>query len=173
PARAGGGEARDARRAGPSRGGWAGGALFWGSLALLLLGGIGLFCGWHAGRDWLLGRRLRTDPSAAALQFYREMLQLLRRRGHFRAVHQTPWEFAGQVGLPEVAQLTALYHRARFGHDPLTEAEVRQVRALLAELRRVSWAERWRARPSLRPHLRHRMRWRRGSSSAATSGPAT
>ena len=101
------------------------------------------------------------------------MLQLLRRRGHFRVPTQTPQEFAEQVGLPEVVQLTALYHRTRFGRHPLTDAEARQVRALLGELRRVSWAERWRARPSLRPHLRHRMRWRRGVGSAATSGPAT
>jgi hypothetical protein len=157
PERGEGGEGRDTRRAGSSRGGWPGwasGALFWGSLALALLGGFGLFCGWHVGRDWMLGRRLRSDPSAAALQFYREMLQLLRRRGYFRAPHQTPWEFAGQVGLPEVAQLTALYHRARFGHDPLTEVEVREVRALLAEVRRISWGERWRARLPRRPLLR-------------------
>lgn len=156
--------ARDGRRAGPPRArwpGWAGGALFWGSLALALLGGIGLFRGWRAGQDWRLGRRLRTDPGAAALQFYREMLQLLRRRGHFRAPHQTPREFAEQVGLPEVVQLTALYHRTRFGRHPLTEAEAREVRALLASLRRFPWAERW---PAWRPR---RTRWRRGGGTAA------
>jgi len=161
PARAAGGEVRDARRAGPSRTGWSRWALFWGSLALALLGGIGLFRGWRAGQGWRLGRRLRTDPSTAALQFYREMLQLLRRRGYSRAPHQTPREFAEQVGLPEVVQLTALYHRTRFGHHPLTEAEARQVRTLLDALRRATWAERWSAR------LHRRARWRRRGGSAA------
>ncbi len=164
PEQGAGEEARDGRRPGPPRAGWpgwAGGALFWGSLALALLGGIGLFRGWRAGRDWRLGRRLRTDPSTAALQFYREMLQLLRRRGYSRAPHQTPREFARQVGLPEVAQLTALYHQTRFGHQPLTDEEARQVRTLLDALRRATWAERWSAR------LPRRTRWRRRGGSAA------
>jgi len=89
------------------------------------------------------------------------MLQLLRRRGYSRAPHQTPREFAEQVGLPEVVQLTALYHQTRFGHQPLTDEEARQVRTLLDALRRASWAERWSAR------LPRRTRWRRRGGSAA------
>jgi transglutaminase-like putative cysteine protease len=104
-----------------------------GLLLVVLLLGLGEW-GRRAHRRARLARRLRTDPGGIALLFYQQMLEKLQRHGYRRALNQTPLEFAAQVDLPQVALLTALYQKTRFGHHVLTLGEVAQVESMLREL---------------------------------------
>src|SRR3712207_2135040 len=56
-----------------------------------------------------VGRRKQgTDEDAyhSAVVFYERMLKALEARGHRRAAHQTPLEFALDTGVPEALQIT-------------------------------------------------------------------
>ncbi|MDX2030897.1 MAG: DUF3488 and transglutaminase-like domain-containing protein [Blastocatellia bacterium] len=107
-------------------------ALLVGSLSLAGLIGLVLF--WRRSRaGWR--RRFRQDASGSAIAFYQEMLQLLARAGHRRAPHQTPAEFAAQLALPAVIEITNLYQQTRFGEQPLSEEEIERVGHLLRELK--------------------------------------
>lgn len=93
--------------------------------------------------------RIRRDAGASAIKFYQEMLQTLERIGHQRESHQTPQEFAAQLALPAVNEITRLYQRTRFGGQTLTPDEATQVEALLRDLKRQSrknWTSRFRLR---------------------------
>jgi Domain of unknown function (DUF4129) len=68
--------------------------------------------------------------------FYQEMLRALERAGHKRANHQTPAEYAEQLRMPAVAELTTIYQRVRFGDRILGDDEIARVSLLLRELRR-------------------------------------
>ncbi|MGH9766050.1 MAG: transglutaminase TgpA family protein [Blastocatellia bacterium] len=85
------------------------------------------------GRSWR--RNARHNGAASAVAFYQEMLQSLERAGHKRAVHQTPAEYAEQLRLPAVTEITNLYQLIRFGDQTLGDDEVARVDLLLRELR--------------------------------------
>lgn len=106
---------------------------WWGELPNPLLPGVlvlvlllfVLFYRWRK-RNWQ--HRMKSDSAGAALVFYRQLLNYLGRRGYHRTASQTPTEFAAQVPLPGVAELTRLYERARFGDHPLNEDEIKLIR---------------------------------------------
>jgi hypothetical protein len=106
---------------------------WWGRLPNPLLPGVlvlvplllVLFYRWRK-RNWQF--RMKRDSAGAALVFYRQLLNYLGRRGYHRTASQTPTEFAAQVPLPGVAELTRLYERARFGDHPLNEDEIKLIR---------------------------------------------
>lgn len=80
-------------------------------------------------------RTARHDSAASAVSFYQEMLRTLERAGHKRAVHQTPAEYAEQLRMPAVTEITNLYQQVRFGGRLLGDDEVTRVSLLLRELR--------------------------------------
>ncbi|MFN0087992.1 MAG: DUF3488 and DUF4129 domain-containing transglutaminase family protein [Blastocatellia bacterium] len=107
-------------------------ALFLGSLSTAGL--VGLVLLWrrsHAG--WR--RRFKRDAPGSAIAFYQEMLRTLAHAGHRRAPHQTPAEFAAQVDLPAVNEITTLYQQTRFGDHPLSDAEAAGIARLLRDLK--------------------------------------
>gem|GEM_PF-5410924 len=80
--------------------------------------------------------RTGDDRSISAVAFYREMLKTLERIGYRREPHQTPAEFAAQLDLQPVREITIFYQRARFGSINLREEEVMRIGNLLEELKR-------------------------------------
>ncbi len=96
----------------------------------LLVGGF-VFYRKHA-NSWR--RRIQQEPIASAIAFYQEMLELLARAGHQRLPDQTPQEFAQQIGLASVVEITMLYQQVRFGGRQLSEAEIQRVETALKEL---------------------------------------
>jgi hypothetical protein len=86
---------------------------------------------------WTLRARRGGNLTASLAVFeYREMLRLLEKRGWTKAESQTPLEFAAAIPAADlsapVAQMTELYHSARFGNHP---ARVDQMSSLLRSIR--------------------------------------
>ena len=81
--------------------------------------------------------RINHDAAGSAIAFYQEMLVSLERAGHKRAISQTPHELAAHIALPQVSEITRQYERVRFGSTRLNEDEVRQITALLNELKQI------------------------------------
>jgi len=103
---------------------------------------VALFClrgGWMArfavARWRLRARGGNVTASLASLE-YSEMLRLLEKRGWTKPDSQTPREFAATIPASNisalVAQLTELYHSARFGTQP---APAEQMSSLLRTIR--------------------------------------
>lgn len=105
----------------------------WLSLCgLALLGVTGLI--WYRRRRcW---HRVKMDSAASAVAFYQEMLRSLERGGRKRAPHQTPNEFAAELAIPAVSEITHLYQQTRFNQQRLTAQEVTRVKILLKTLKR-------------------------------------
>ncbi len=103
-------------------------------VAGLVLARRGAF--WHATR----GGAAATQQ-AAAIKLYSRMLQVLHARGLAKAPGATPHEFSHAIARDWaaagsfVAPLTELYCRARFGHVPLSSADLARAQDLLAGLR--------------------------------------
>jgi protein-glutamine gamma-glutamyltransferase len=94
------------------------------ALVLLLLLSL-LLCRRWLKQNWQY--RMKQDSAAGALIFYRQMLKYLAQRGYHRSTSQTPSEFAAEVPLPGVVELTRLYESARFGAHPLSEDEIKLI----------------------------------------------
>jgi protein-glutamine gamma-glutamyltransferase len=92
------------------------------------------------GRSWR--RNARYDGAASAVAFYQEMLKALERAGHKRVFHQTPAEYAEQLRMPAVAEITSIYQQVRFGDRTLSDDEIARVDSLLREVKRLSGARR-------------------------------
>ncbi|MGH9753079.1 MAG: transglutaminase TgpA family protein [Blastocatellia bacterium] len=86
------------------------------------------------GRSWR--RNARRDNAAGAVAFYQETLRALERAGYKRAPHQTPAEYAKQLRMPAVVEITGLYQQSRFGDRPLNDDEIARVSYLLRELKK-------------------------------------
>jgi protein-glutamine gamma-glutamyltransferase len=91
------------------------------------------------GRSWR--RTARHDGAASAVAFYQEMLRALDRSGHKRALYQTPAEYAEELRMPAVSEITAIYQQVRFGDRILGDDEVARVSLLLREVGRGSRIE--------------------------------
>jgi hypothetical protein len=102
---------------------------------------IAAFFSWRRyGRSW---RRSASQNSAAsAVAFYQEMLQCLERAGHKRPGYLTPAEYAEQLRMPVVSEITRVYQQARFGDWALDPSEIGRVDLLLRELKKQSGASR-------------------------------
>lgn len=81
-------------------------------------------------------RSAKHDSAASAVAFYHEMLRTLERAGHKRAIYQTPAEYAEQLQMPAVTEITNLYQRVRFGDWLLGDDEIARVSLLLRELKK-------------------------------------
>ncbi|MBO0862468.1 MAG: DUF3488 domain-containing protein, partial [Chloracidobacterium sp.] len=88
------------------------------------------------GRSWR--RNARSDGAASAVAFYQEMARALERYGHERAQHQTPKEYAEQLRMSPVTEITAIYQQVRFGARILGDDEIARVSLLLRELKKRS-----------------------------------
>jgi len=93
--------------------------------------------------------RVKREPAESAIRFYQEMLRTLERGGHKREPDQTPQEFAAQLSLPPVSEITRLYQQTRFGNQHLSDAETARIEALLRDLKRRT-RKNWFSRLSLR-----------------------
>ena len=103
---------------------------------------VALFClrgGWmvrFAVARWRLRARGGNVTASLASLEYSEMLRLLEKRGWTKPDSQTPREFAATIPASNisalVAQLTELYHSARFGTQP---APAEQMSSLLRTIR--------------------------------------
>jgi hypothetical protein len=107
------------------------------SLVLLQLGWLRKFMRWMI-LIWETNRppEQRDNPQLAA-RLYRQLLNLLDKRGCSRKDTQTPQEFAASLSTqPSVAaavqEFTDLYQRARFGDAP---CDAFRLRALLEAVR--------------------------------------
>jgi protein-glutamine gamma-glutamyltransferase len=135
----GSGKAESARAAASRIGS---GPLLGVSFALLALLGVGA---WALLRLRRRKRARRLDDSALAAQrLYRELERVLARKGRRRPQHVTAEAHAralereGFAGAPQVRELTQSYVAARYGHASLSEARLRELRQLLAELKRAA-----------------------------------
>lgn len=86
------------------------------------------------GRSWR--RNARHDSAASAVAFYQEMLRALERAGYKRAHHQTPAEYAEELRMPAVAEITTIYQQVRFGNRSIGDDEIARVSLLLREVRK-------------------------------------
>ncbi len=86
------------------------------------------------GRSWR--RNAKRDSVAAGVAFYLEMSRALERAGHKRAPHQTPAEYAEQLRIPAVTEITNLYQQVRFGARILGDDEIARIDLLLREVKR-------------------------------------
>ncbi|HEY8460091.1 MAG TPA: DUF3488 and transglutaminase-like domain-containing protein [Blastocatellia bacterium] len=85
-------------------------------------------------RSWR--RNAMRDSAASAVAFYQEMLKALERAGHKRDSHQTPAEYAEQLRMPAVAEITSIYQQVRFGARTLSDDEIARVDFLLREVKK-------------------------------------
>jgi hypothetical protein len=83
-------------------------------------------------------RRIKHDAQNSAVAFYQEMLRTLERAGYKRESHLTPSEFAAQLAMPRVTEITHIYQKTRFGNESLTDDDVAHINALLRELKKQS-----------------------------------
>ncbi len=113
-----------------------------GFVAVLLVAGLVLARRARGGGFWHATRAgAATTQQAAAIKLYSRMLQVLHSRGLTKAPGATPYEFARAIARDWadansfVLPLTELYCRARFGHIPLSSADLTRAQDLLAGLR--------------------------------------
>ena len=113
------------------------GPILFGSGSLIGLLVIGLLTrrvhrlGWRNGlKVWQTG----GDEATTRVDFYNRLLRALEKQGVKRELYQTPLEFASTCDSIEAAAITKIYNRVRFGNEPLTTNDSREVEAALARL---------------------------------------
>jgi hypothetical protein len=104
------------------------------ALAVMALAIAAAFSWRRYGQSWR--RNARQDGAASAVAFYQEMLRALERAGHKRAINQTPAEYAQQLRMPAVAEITSIYQQVRFGDQILGDDEIARVDLLLREVKK-------------------------------------
>ena len=86
---------------------------------------------------WRRGLSIRPGeivaPTSTVL-FYEQLTELLARRGVERDSHLTPLEFAGSLDFQPALAITRAYNRVRFGGQPLSAAELREIDQTLKQL---------------------------------------
>ena len=83
--------------------------------------------------SWLR-KRIFGSHGASVVEFYERMLAVLASKGVVREPHQTPLEFAYEVGIPEAVGITEKYNLVRFGGGTLTHDEVAAIDSWLGRL---------------------------------------
>jgi transglutaminase-like putative cysteine protease len=79
-------------------------------------------------------RKDSRPAEKVVVEFYERMTAALEARGLSRRADQTPLEFAGAVGTPEVLSLTRAYNGVRFGAQSLTREEAKRVEEWLLKI---------------------------------------
>jgi transglutaminase-like putative cysteine protease len=102
-----------------------------GILLLLLIAKRVRHFGW---RGSLKIRPTKTVAPMSTVQFYERLTRLLSLRGVERDAHLTPLEFAGSLDFQPALFITRAYNRVRFGGQPLSEAELREIDETLKQL---------------------------------------
>jgi hypothetical protein len=110
-----------------------------------LIGGASLiaFLAWFALVQWRK-RKQRIQLLRSPILFYQQMLTHLQKRGFLKPAAVTPAEFAKQVGtaLPaannDVASITDLFYKARFGNYQLNSEDFKKIESALARLEQIS-----------------------------------
>jgi hypothetical protein len=69
------------------------------------------------------------------IERYLRLLEFLGSRGHRRAPHVTPREFARRLDQAPLEEATEVFYRARYSSQPVEEADVARVEAAAARLR--------------------------------------
>jgi protein-glutamine gamma-glutamyltransferase len=102
-----------------------------GALLLVLVAGRVRRFGWRRGLRIRPGQAV--EP-ASTVVFYERLTELLARRGVARDSHLTPLEFAGSLDFQPALAITQAYNRVRFGRQPLSPAELREIEQTLKQL---------------------------------------
>jgi hypothetical protein len=102
-----------------------------GLLLLILIAKRVRHFGWKGG---LKIRPTRTVAPMSTVQFYERLTRLLSRRGLERDAHLTPLEFAGSLDFQPALIITRAYNRVRFGRQPLSQTELREIDETLKQL---------------------------------------
>lgn len=76
----------------------------------------------------------QTVATTSTILFYERLTELLARRGVERDSHLTPLEFAGSLDFQPALAITRAYNRVRFGGQPLSPAELREIDQTLKQL---------------------------------------
>ncbi len=83
---------------------------------------------------------LKKPDSEIVPDYYREMLDILKRKGFVRKSCETPAEFAARIQLELrsvlPARITEVYYRSRFGNFPLPREDLSEIHMSLRELKR-------------------------------------
>ena len=87
--------------------------------------------GWRRG---LSIRPRQTIAPTSTVLFYERLTDLLARRGVERDSHLTPLEFAGNLDFQPALAITRAYNRVRFGGQPLSAVELREIDQTLKQL---------------------------------------
>ncbi|HBB89850.1 MAG TPA: hypothetical protein DC047_19775 [Blastocatellia bacterium] len=89
---------------------------------------------------WRRALKVRTESEhrRSRIDFYERLIALLETRGIKREPFQTPLEFAGAIGIPEVILITEAYNRVRFGIEKLTAGELGEIEKSLSRFERES-----------------------------------
>jgi hypothetical protein len=111
---------------------------------LLLLGAIALVFGvtlllfgkrvWQFVRQRFGRQAIEDGRTYSNVQFYKKLLEVMEQRGSLRDKHQTPLEFASGLRSNEALLITRAYNRVRFGGEPLSVSEQREVERALGQL---------------------------------------
>ncbi|HMJ07384.1 MAG TPA: DUF3488 and transglutaminase-like domain-containing protein, partial [Pyrinomonadaceae bacterium] len=75
---------------------------------------------------WLRNRFL-SKRNASIVEFYGRMQAVLASKGFIRETHQTPLEFAFELGMPDAVRITEKYNSVRFGEKGLSRAESEEI----------------------------------------------
>lgn len=76
----------------------------------------------------------RSGPESSSIEFYERLTALLAQNGWRREAYLTPLEFAGAVNSGAALTLTKAYNRVRFGGQPLSAGEMKEVESCLRQL---------------------------------------
>ncbi len=90
---------------------------------------------WQFVRRRAAGRAVEDGRGYSSVDFYEQLLVLMEQRGVLRDKSQTPLEFADKLHSSEVLVITRAYNRVRFGGEPLSATEKREVERALVVLR--------------------------------------
>ena len=84
---------------------------------------------WRRLRDRFFGRE-----DASIVLFYQRMIEALAEKGFVREAHQTPLEFAYEVGASEALLLTAKYNEVRYGRKNLSDQDEERIQDWLSRI---------------------------------------
>lgn len=110
------------------------GRIFWilAGSAVLAVAGVYLLLPARSRR--LLRQLLEGTAGSSSVDFYRDLLWILGRRGLRKAPGQTGWEFARSCGLEGVEYVTERFYRVCYAGGRVTDEERREIERILKRL---------------------------------------